>query len=149
MCVLNLNNGSSRICLTESSKRQHLYEGAPSRATHFEKVSWIFQICQLGSFSISPFKATFVSSQFIKQMKDHRSDLLNLSSWESKPEKNSGLNGNRTHDTGSMYIRSTNPWISYIHFMPQFFVPSPVFFKVFFDLKGNLFLTKDDNLHGD
>ena len=33
-----------------------------------------------------------------KQMIDHRSYVLNLSSWENKPEKNSGLNGVRTHD---------------------------------------------------
>ncbi len=33
-----------------------------------------------------------------KQMKDHRSNVLNLSSWEKQAWKNSGLNGNRTHD---------------------------------------------------
>ena len=33
-----------------------------------------------------------------KQMIDHRSYVLNLSSWENKAWKNSGLDGIRTHD---------------------------------------------------
>ena len=38
---------------------------------------------------------------FFKQMTDHHSSLLNLSSWENKAwkkKKKSGLNGNGTHD---------------------------------------------------
>ena len=33
-----------------------------------------------------------------KQMIDHRSYVLNLSSWENKAWKNSGLDGIQTHD---------------------------------------------------
>ena len=48
-------------------------------------------------FIASFFEVTTMTDEF-KQMIDHRSYVLNLSSWENKAWKNSGLDGIQTHD---------------------------------------------------
>ena len=48
-----------------------------------------------------------IVDEYGKQMRDHRSNTLNLNSWEKKPEKNSALNEIRTHDrcyTGAVLL---------------------------------------------